>query len=49
VAEVERITLDQAYELPIMQYLNDLAYLKAKAANDKMLLKEYANNRSGTS
>lgn len=29
VAEYERVTLDQAYELPSRQFLNDLAYLKA--------------------
>ena len=28
VAEHERITLDQAFELPVLQFLNDLAYLK---------------------
>lgn len=30
IAEHERITLDEAYGLPIIQALNDLAYLKAK-------------------
>lgn len=31
VAEHERITLDKAFELPVRQALNDLAFLKAKA------------------
>lgn len=30
VANFEKITLEQCYELPLLQYLNDLAYLKAK-------------------
>jgi len=30
VADIERITLDQAFELPIYQYLNGLAYSKMK-------------------
>lgn len=37
VAEHERITLDQAYELPIMQYLNDLVYIGAKRQLDEAL------------
>lgn len=28
VADFENITIIQAYQLPIIQYLNDLAYLK---------------------
>lgn len=31
IAEYERITLDEAYGLPIRQVFNDLAYLKAKS------------------
>lgn len=31
VAEYERITLDDAFALPVRQALNDLAYLKAKS------------------
>jgi hypothetical protein len=30
VAAFEKVTLEQAYEIPTLQYLNDLAYLKAK-------------------
>lgn len=30
IAEYERITLDEAYRLPVRQALNDLAYLKEK-------------------
>jgi len=35
IAEHERITLDQAFELPVVQYLNDLAYLKMKDKLEK--------------
>lgn len=35
VAEHERITLDAAFELPVLQYLNDLAYLKMKGKVEK--------------
>jgi hypothetical protein len=28
---LERITLEQAWDLPVIQYLNDLAYLKMKS------------------
>ena len=42
VAEFERIELDKAYELPTLQYLNDLSYLKAKASHDAELVKQYA-------
>lgn len=40
VAEYERITLDQAYSLPVRQALGDLAYLKEKASYDEQLLKK---------
>lgn len=30
IAEYERITVDQAYDLPVLQALNDLAFLKAE-------------------
>ena len=30
VADHERITLDQAFELPVLQFLNGLAYMKMK-------------------
>jgi hypothetical protein len=29
VAEHERIELDKVYDLPVVQFLNDLAYIKA--------------------
>jgi len=35
VAEHERITMDQSFELPVIQYLNDLAYLKMKGKMEK--------------
>ena len=37
VAELERITLDAAWELPYIQFLNDLAYLKAYTSHMKQL------------
>ena len=44
IAEYERISLDQAYGLPIRQALNDLAYIKAKsryeAEQQKKMLKD---------
>lgn len=40
VAEHERITLDQAFELPIMQYLNDLAYLKMRGKVEKKQIED---------
>ncbi len=40
VAEHERITLDQAYELPVLQFINDLAYLKMKGKMEKAQMEE---------
>ena len=40
VAELERITLDEAYELPILQFLNDLVYLKAKSDNEQKMIEK---------
>ena len=40
VAEHERITLDQAFELPVLQYLNDLAYLKMKHKVERKQIEE---------
>lgn len=45
VAEYERITLDQAYGLPIRQALNDLAFLKAKGRYEAEQVKKYKNAR----
>ena len=42
VARLEDIPLDLAYELPVVQVLNDLSYLKAKAEHEKRLLKEWS-------
>ncbi|WP_262493478.1 hypothetical protein [Mucilaginibacter pedocola] len=41
MAEFEGISLDAAYELPIIQVLNGLAYLKAKAVYDTELNKRW--------
>ena len=40
VADYEGIPLDKVYDLPIIQALNDLSYLKAKQAFDKWLSKQ---------
>jgi hypothetical protein len=40
VAEHERITLDAAFELPVLQYLNDLAYLKMKGKVEKKQIED---------
>jgi hypothetical protein len=40
IAEHERIPLAQAYELPVIQFLNGLAYLKAKNAHEDYLRKK---------
>lgn len=40
VAEYERITLDDAFALPVRRALNALAYLKAKAKHDYLLRKQ---------
>ena len=39
VAEYERITLDEAYGLPVCQAFNDLAYLKAKSSYEAEQIK----------
>lgn len=44
VAEHERITLEQAFDIPIRQALNDLAYLKSKAEYDKAQIKKHAQS-----
>lgn len=45
VAEYERVTLAEAYEIPALQYLNDLAYLKAKAEHERLEMKKaYGKN-----
>jgi hypothetical protein len=44
VAEFEGISLNEAWELPVLQFLNDLSYLKVKRKLDgdqqKRLLKQ---------
>lgn len=45
VAEHERITLDQAYELPVLQFINDLAYLKMKGKMEKAQFDKLKKNR----
>lgn len=45
IAEHERITLQEVYEMPTIQALNDLSYLKAKNAFDAdQMKKAYAKH-----
>jgi hypothetical protein len=47
VSEFEAISINEAWDLPVYQFLNDLSYLKMKRELDneqeKKLLKKYAN------
>jgi hypothetical protein len=47
VSEFEGISINDAWDLPVFQFLNDLSYLKMKREIDKeaeqKLLKKYAN------
>lgn len=45
VAEHERITLDQAFDLPVLQFINDLAYLKMKGKMEKAQFEKLKKNR----
>jgi hypothetical protein len=45
VAEHEKITLDQAFQLPIIQALNDLSYLKSKGKYLEKQIKSVSNGR----
>ena len=40
IAEHERIRLEEVYELPTIQALNDLSYIKSKNAFDKEQMKQ---------
>jgi hypothetical protein len=40
VAAYERISVEQAYKLPVKQALNDLVYLKAKQKYEYLLTKK---------
>lgn len=40
IAEHERIKLSEVYELPTIQALNDLSYLKSKNAHDREQIKK---------
>lgn len=41
VAMFEGITMDQAYDLPVTQVLNDMVYLKAKKKHEDAMIKNY--------
>ncbi len=43
MAELERITLEQAYDLSTLQYLNDLVYINEKQKNEKRMMDELNN------
>lgn len=45
VADHERISLDQAYELPIYQYLNGLAYCKMKEKLERKQFEDLHKNK----
>lgn len=40
VADFERISLEEAYEIKTINFLNDLVYLKAKAEHEAQLFKK---------
>ena len=40
VAAYERVTLSEAWDLPTVQYLNALAYLKAKGEYEREQMKQ---------
>ena len=44
VAELERISLDAAYDLNIMQFLSDLIYIKEKQKNERKMMEEIRKN-----
>jgi hypothetical protein len=46
VATFEGIPLDQVYDLPVIQFLNDLSYLKSKKQLDEH---QYKQSTSGLS
>jgi hypothetical protein len=41
VAEFERIPMEAVYDLPTLQFLNDLAYLKAKNEHERLEMKRW--------
>ena len=44
VAELERISLDSAYDMNILQYLSDLVYIKEKQKNERKMMEEIKRN-----
>jgi hypothetical protein len=40
VAEFERITMEEVYDIPTIQFLNDLSFLKAKNEYEAEQLKK---------
>ena len=40
MAEFERISLEQAYELMTLQFVNDLVYINEKQKNEKKMIEE---------
>jgi len=39
VSEFEKISLSEVYDMPVIQFLNDLSYLKAKQHYEKQQIK----------
>jgi hypothetical protein len=37
---LERISLDAAYDMNILQYLSDLVYIKEKQKNERRMMEE---------
>lgn len=46
VAKLERIPLDAVYDLPVVQFLNDLSYLKQKRLVDEHQHKQSTKGRA---
>ena len=44
VAELERISLDSAYDMNILQYLSDLVYIKEKQKNERKMMEDVRKN-----
>lgn len=46
VADFESISLDKVYDLPVIQFLNDLSYLKSKKQLDEYQYKQSTSRLS---
>jgi len=41
---LERISLDAAYDMNILQYLSDLVYIKEKQKNERKMMEDIKKN-----